>query len=237
MQGQRFGRKRQAPPRVEARALTLFSGVSDAGLAKLAERTARVVLPAGKSIMTRDEAAGDIFVCLAGLVRVVIYAPSGQAIGFSRLQPGDLFGEIVSAEPDQPAACIEALRDSELLRVPMDLVHAMIDDEPHFRRHLIEHMLGVLRQLTARIVEYSTLSVGQRIHLFLLRCATPIDGVLTLNPSPTHLEIATSVSTHREAVSRELSRLSRAGVIARPARRIFTIIQPDVLRATLAAPR
>jgi Mn-dependent DtxR family transcriptional regulator len=34
-------------------------------------------------------------------------------------------------------------------------------------------------------------------------------------PAPTHVEIASRVSTHREAVTRELSRLSRMGLIER----------------------
>ena len=34
-------------------------------------------------------------------------------------------------------------------------------------------------------------------------------------PAPTHVEIASRVSTHREAVTRELNRLSRIGIIER----------------------
>ncbi|HET6518986.1 MAG TPA: helix-turn-helix domain-containing protein, partial [Geminicoccaceae bacterium] len=34
-------------------------------------------------------------------------------------------------------------------------------------------------------------------------------------PAPTHAEIASRVSTHREAVSRELSELARAGLVER----------------------
>lgn len=34
-------------------------------------------------------------------------------------------------------------------------------------------------------------------------------------PTPTHTEIASRVSTHREAVTRELTRLARIGVIVR----------------------
>jgi len=34
-------------------------------------------------------------------------------------------------------------------------------------------------------------------------------------PAPTHVEIASRVSTHREAVTRELARLARIGIIER----------------------
>jgi predicted transcriptional regulator len=46
-------------------------------------------------------------------------------------------------------------------------------------------------------------------------------------PAPTHVEIASRVSTHREAVTRELNRLSRIGIIER---RGGTLMVKDVTR-------
>jgi CRP/FNR family cyclic AMP-dependent transcriptional regulator len=48
-------------------------------------------------------------------------------------------------------------------------------------------------------------------------------GKSELNPAPTHSDLAARISTHREAVSRELSRLSKLGVIERRGR-IITIV-------------
>jgi len=45
-------------------------------------------------------------------------------------------------------------------------------------------------------------------------CFVPIADV-RVAPAPTHTEIASRVSTHREAVTRELTRLSRTGLIER----------------------
>ena len=52
----------------------------------------------------------------------------------------------------------------------------------------------------------------------MLRLATlaPREGkTARIVPAPTNAEIASHISTHREAVSRELSRLARIGVIER----------------------
>ncbi len=46
-------------------------------------------------------------------------------------------------------------------------------------------------------------------------------------PEPTHTEIASRISTRREAVSRELNQLSRAGVVQR---RSGTLVVRDVER-------
>jgi CRP-like cAMP-binding protein len=83
---------------------------------------------------------------------------------------------------------------------------------------LLEHLVRELRELTTRVFEFSTLAVRYRIQAEVLRLASlaPREGKSALiAPAPTHAEIASRVSTHREAVTRELNRLSRIGIIER----------------------
>ena len=57
-----------------------------------------------------------------------------------------------------------------------------------------------------------------RIHAELLRLAgesRQSGGVAVLSPAPSLSDIANRISTHREAVSRELSRLSAIGLLHR----------------------
>jgi hypothetical protein len=75
-----------------------------------------------------------------------------------------------------------------------------------------------VRTLTKRVYEFSTLAVNNRIQAELLRLAglgTREGKGARISPAPTHAEIASRVSTHREAVTRELNRLSRVGIIER----------------------
>jgi CRP/FNR family transcriptional regulator, cyclic AMP receptor protein len=77
-------------------------------------------------------------------------------------------------------------------------------------------LVSKIRALTTRVYEFSTLVVSNRIQAELLRLA--IDALRSgsctrIAPAPTHTEIASRVSTHREAVTRELARLSRLGFI------------------------
>jgi hypothetical protein len=50
-----------------------------------------------------------------------------------------------------------------------------------------------------------------------------------IGDAPTHSEIASRTSTHREAVSRELNRLSRLGIIERRGR---NLVVKDIDRLT-----
>jgi CRP/FNR family transcriptional regulator, cyclic AMP receptor protein len=75
-----------------------------------------------------------------------------------------------------------------------------------------------IRALTTRVYEFSTLAVNNRIQAELLRLANLApqgSNAARIAPAPTHGDIASRVSSHREAVTRELNRLSRIGVIER----------------------
>jgi CRP-like cAMP-binding protein len=75
-----------------------------------------------------------------------------------------------------------------------------------------------VRRLSERVLEFSTLAVQNRIHAELLRLATEAGqqrGQALLSPAPSLSDIADRISTHREAVSRELSRLGSTGLLRR----------------------
>ena len=83
---------------------------------------------------------------------------------------------------------------------------------------LLSQFVAKIRTLTTRVYEFSALAVSNRIQAELLRLAklAPEDGKSVLiAAAPTHSEIASRISTHREAVTRELNRLSRLGIIER----------------------
>jgi DNA-binding MarR family transcriptional regulator len=75
-----------------------------------------------------------------------------------------------------------------------------------------------VRRLSERVLEFSTLAVQNRIHAELLRLAAEArqqQGQALLAPAPSLADIADRISTHREAVSRELSRLGSLGLLRR----------------------
>jgi len=83
---------------------------------------------------------------------------------------------------------------------------------------IMQRLAGQVRRLTERVFDFSTLAVRNRIHAELLRLARQhMDSPNTaiIKPAPTHAELACFVSTHREAVTRELSELARNRLIQR----------------------
>jgi CRP-like cAMP-binding protein len=94
----------------------------------------------------------------------------------------------------------------------------VLRDYPIVAEATLKRLTKQLRILSERVFEFSALTVKNRIHAELLRLARDHSrgaNKAAISPVPTHAEIASRVSTHREAVTRELNDLTRAGLIER----------------------
>ena len=129
-----------------------------------------------------------------------------------------MFGELAAIDGQRRSATILALSDCLIAQLPAHMLWDLLVSEPAVMRAVLLHLNGLVRSLSTRVYEFSALAVQNRIHAELLRIArdaeSTADGV-RIAKMPTHAEIASRISTHREAVARELSRLAKRGVIAR----------------------
>jgi len=129
-----------------------------------------------------------------------------------------MFGEIAAIDRAARSAGVEALEASTLAWLTADQFEDLLLREPRVALATLKHVAVEVRRLSERVVEFSTLVVQNRIQAELLRLAadTGKDGPgALLSPAPSLADIAERISTHREAVSRELSRLTSMGLIRR----------------------
>jgi CRP/FNR family cyclic AMP-dependent transcriptional regulator len=206
------------------RNVPLFAELSEETLAVLDRQGMRMSFAKGQEIISRADPSRDVFILLSGHGRVTFFSASGKAVAFRRIEPGDLFGEFAAIDGQGRSATVEATRPATVLCLSWQLFWDLMQADRAFTAAVMRHLVGLLRSLTSRIVEFSTLGVKNRIHCELLRMAKAavVDaGKSELNPAPTHSDLAARISTHREAVSRELSRLTKMGVIERKGRSIL----------------
>jgi CRP/FNR family transcriptional regulator, cyclic AMP receptor protein len=82
----------------------------------------------------------------------------------------------------------------------------------------------LVREISERVIDLATLGVQNRVHAELLRLAREAgcaDNRARLDPSPTHAEMASRVSTNREQVTRELNALQARGLLAKEGRALL----------------
>ena len=173
---------------------------------------------AGEQVLSYHDASTQVFFVAAGRVRVIIHSAEGKAVVFTDLRPGAMFGEIAAIDRGPRSASIEAVEKSTLASLTADQFETLMRNEPVVALATLRHVTAEVRRLSERVVEFSTLVVQNRIHAELLRLAAEAgrpQGQALLSPAPSLSDIADRISTHREAVSRELSRLGAIGLLRR----------------------
>jgi CRP-like cAMP-binding protein len=171
-----------------------------------------------EQIVGYQDSSSDVFFIVAGKVRVIIYSTKGKAVVFTDLKSGEMFGEIAAIDHAPRSATIEAVGSSTVASLTARQFEDLLASEPAVAVATLRHVASEVRRLSERVLEFSTLVVQNRIHAELLRLAAEAagdDAQAVLSPAPSLSDIANRISTHREAVSRELSRLGSVGLLRR----------------------
>lgn len=210
--------------------VSIFSGLSDQELASAAQRCRWRQFARGQTIVNAEDDTNDVYFVVEGSARAEVYSSSGRAVTFRDLGAGEIFGELAAIDRKPRSANVAALTDVTIASVSADEFWQLIDEYPAITAATLRRLTGLVRSLSDRVVEFSTLAVRNRIHAELLRLARDhkaSENSAKIVPAPTHAEIANRISTHREAVSRELSSLARSGIIERQDGGLFI---PDIDR-------
>lgn len=173
----------------------------------------------GQLVIDHQASDRDIFFLIEGTVRATVYSRSGRQITFADIDAGGCFGDLSAIDGKPRSASVIALTDVILASMSPDLFWDVIQEQPAFAKAMLTHLASIVRRLDERVVEFSTLSVRDRIHAELLRLADAGSvrqgGAAAISPVPRQQDLASRVSTNREAVSRELNLLDREGILAR----------------------
>jgi CRP/FNR family transcriptional regulator, cyclic AMP receptor protein len=172
----------------------------------------------GEAILGYLDSSDDVFFLTLGEVRVTIYSSTGKAVSFREMPAGEIFGEFPAIDGGSRSASVEAHTNCLVASMSGASFRDLLRSEPTLAQALLPRLTRIIRTLTTRVYEFSTLAVNNRIQAELLRLAGlgPKKGnSARIVPAPTHVDIASRISTHREAVTRELTRLARIGIIER----------------------
>ena len=214
------------------RGVAFFAGLPDAAFEALGRQCHRRNFKAREIMITQEDQSGDVLFLLSGHARVNVYSPAGSRVSFRDLKPGTIFGELAAIDGQVRSASVECVEPCLAVIMPQKIFSRALDEHAAFRTAVLKHLSQQVRALTARVFEFSTLAVRNRVQAELLRIvgAKPDARNASIEPAPTHEEIASRISTHREAVTRELSWLEERGIIARQGRTLHVRDLPRLRR-------
>jgi CRP-like cAMP-binding protein len=173
---------------------------------------------ANQTILQRQDESRDVFFVVRGRVCAIYHSASGREVRLSELAAGEMFGELAAIDSEPRSADIVCATDTLIASMSADLFWDILRRHEPVCTAILRRLTRVARGHLQRLVELSTLPVRSRVHAELLRLARfgasgPDRAIAVIAPAPTHAEIASRISTHREAVTRELNELARAKLI------------------------
>jgi CRP/FNR family transcriptional regulator, cyclic AMP receptor protein len=157
----------------------------------------------------------DVFFVMRGKARAIHDSLSGREVIFGEMLQGEMFGELAAIDGNPRSVGVVSAADSLIAVMPGPLFRETLSKYGPFAATVLRRLAGLVRSSSERIAEFSTFSVRNRVHAELLRLSRPNKNGNTaiISPAPTHAELASRISTHREAVTRELNSLARVGLI------------------------
>jgi CRP/FNR family transcriptional regulator len=216
-------RTRRAPPEAIAellRRVSLFSELSAHELEQIARVAVPRSYPAGSIILREGDPGDTCYILRAGSARVVRQHGDGRAITLTNLGPGEIFGELAMFGGEVRSATVEAVDDVQAVAILAGDLKRLLSEHPGIAVKLLGALAARLRETNARISRQSFQKVSSRVAGVLVelvetgtRAATPEGAMAEVVVRSTQADLAQLAGTSREAASRFLATLQRAGVL------------------------
>ncbi len=164
---------------------------------------------------------------LSGKVKVSIVSSSGREVVIRWLAGGEVFGDYAAIDGDGRSADVIAVTETISLHMAADEFVDLVSSDPSVSLAQMRELIKMIRILSLRVCEMTTLSARQRLFNCLQRLARPddIDGALVIRNLPTHSELGALISSQRHVVTSELNRLESLNLIKRCGRDLW-VLQP-----------
>jgi CRP/FNR family transcriptional regulator, cyclic AMP receptor protein len=206
-----------SPPAQTLAGIAIFRDLAADEVAALSRRCRWRRYTSGQTILQRRDETRDVFFLVQGRVSAVHHSACGREVRFCDLAAGDIFGEFAAIDGAPRSADIVAVTESMIASMSADAFWDVLRRHEAVCAAMLRRLTGIARGHLQRVVEFSTLTVRSRVHAELMRLARIHPGpdrmTAVIAPAPTHAAIASRISTHREAVTRELGELTRAKLI------------------------
>jgi CRP-like cAMP-binding protein len=231
--------KSAAPPELTRKAepasfglrnIKLLEGLAFEKLEELARQCRWRRYTSGEQIISREAADNDVYLIVAGRVRVTTFSASGREVLFGEISGGQWFGDFAAIDGLSRSADVVAIEDTLLASMGPAVFMKLLHEHSDVCDRVMRRLVNGVRELTDRIYDFSTLGVQNRVHAEVLRLARQA-GVAgnsaTIDPAPKHAEIAAQISTYREQVTRELGAMAKQGLVRRSG---HALVVTDVAR-------
>lgn len=169
------------------------------------------VFQRGDPVIRKGDRVGGMFLIVTGRVRVFMVTDRGEETTLYTVQRGEsclLSTSALFAEMCFPASVEVETPEVRIFCIPAPAFRTLYRDEPAVRDFTVNELSHRVFDLLASLEERSLHSIEERLKGYLARRVDANGEV-----EATHEQIALSLGTAREVVSRKLAQLGRSGWI------------------------
>jgi len=166
----------------------------------------------GEILFLQGDPAHGFYTLISGMIRIYKASADGKEYTLHTIRPCQMFAEAaIFGGKLFPANCI-ALEESVVAFFPKDRFVNLIADSPQISLKMISALSGFVRDFNQQIENLSLKDVSARLALFLLRQAKA-SGQSKIVLKTSKSELASSLGTISETLSRNFRKMKESGVI------------------------
>jgi len=220
------------------RGVPLFAELSEPELQKISRVAVPRTYPAGTIILREGDPGDTCYVLDHGQGRVTRQHADGRTITLTNVGPGEIFGELAMFGGEVRSATVEAVTDLHAVAILAGDLKRLLNEHPEIAVKLLSALGSKLREANARIARQSFQKVSSRVAGVLAelvetgtrRAARAPGEPAEVVVRSTQADLAQLAGTSREAASRFLATLQRAGVLTTRRGRIVVHDPPALHR-------
>lgn len=186
-----------------------------------------------QSVFAKRQDSDAMYIVLSGRIKIFTNSASKKRKTFAYLKEGEFFGEMSLLEGTTRTASAQAVEPSRLLVVRKKDFQRLLTSDPKLTLYLLQTVCERLRRANEEIEGLLFRNILGRVAKAMLDLGrrsgeTLHGGALVLRERFTQQELADVVGTTREPLTRALSSLRRAGLVAQHEGR-YSIPAPEKL--------
>ena len=196
---------------------SLFGELAMSELEALARAAERKEYVRDEVVFGAHEAADSFYVIANGRVKVCIFSAGGKELILATLGPGQFFGEMALLDDTTRSASVVAQLSTVAYQIRRDDFDRLLEQHPTITRKLLRELSMRLRRANTQMESLATLDVVGRLARYVIDLAKQHGQVLgngwVAVRRPTHRDIANSIGTSRETVTRLMNDLEQRGLM------------------------
>jgi len=196
---------------------SLFAELEPGELEALSRAAERREFVRDEVIFAVNEAGDGLYVIAGGRVKVCVSSSGGKELILATLGPGQFFGEMALLDDAPRSASVVAQLPTLAYRIKRDEFEKLLEQHPGIARKLLRELSLRLRRSNAQMESLATLDVVGRLARYFISLAKQHGQILgngwVAVRRPTHQDIANSIGTSRETVTRLINDLEQRGLV------------------------